>query len=100
MASPGATLSQAIAATGQGLQELVVILLLSNGDVPGAGYCVVISPKIQMEMLHLLATVAGQLTACHLEYLFRLIRRKAVWRFFRHTALFLKLQECIWCVCK
>ena len=41
MASPGATLSQVIAATGQGLAGASGdITFLSNGDVPGAGYCV------------------------------------------------------------
>jgi len=41
MSSPGATLSQVIAATGQGLAGASGdITFLSNGDVPGAGYCV------------------------------------------------------------
>jgi branched-chain amino acid transport system substrate-binding protein len=41
MASPGATLSQVIMATGQGLAGASGdISFLANGDVPGAGYCV------------------------------------------------------------
>ena len=41
MASPGATLSQVIMATGQGLEGASgTISFLSNGDSPGAGYCV------------------------------------------------------------
>ena len=41
MASPGATLSQVIMATGQGLAGASGdISFLSNGDVPGSGYCV------------------------------------------------------------
>ena len=41
MASPGATLSQVIMATGQGLAGASGdISFLTNGDVPGAGYCV------------------------------------------------------------
>ena len=41
MASPGATLSQVIMATGQGLAGASGdISFMSNGDVPGAGYCV------------------------------------------------------------
>jgi branched-chain amino acid transport system substrate-binding protein len=41
MASPSATLSQVIMATGQGLEGASgTISFLANGDVPGAGYCV------------------------------------------------------------
>ena len=41
MASPGATLSQVIMATGQGLAGASGdISFMANGDVPGAGYCV------------------------------------------------------------
>ena len=41
MASPGATLSQVIMATGQGVEGASgTISFLPNGDVPGAGYCV------------------------------------------------------------
>ncbi|MDC3281903.1 ABC transporter substrate-binding protein [Euryarchaeota archaeon] len=41
MASPTATLSQVIMATGQGLEGASgTISFLANGDVPGAGYCV------------------------------------------------------------
>jgi len=41
MASPSATLSQVIQVTGQGLEGASgIISFLSNGDVPGAGYCV------------------------------------------------------------
>ena len=41
MASPGATLSQVIMATGQGVEGASgMISFLANGDVPGAGYCV------------------------------------------------------------
>ena len=41
MASPGATMSQVIMATGQDVDGASgVISFLSNGDVPGAGYCV------------------------------------------------------------
>ncbi|HIE63287.1 MAG TPA: transporter substrate-binding domain-containing protein [Candidatus Poseidoniales archaeon] len=41
MASPGATLSQVIMATGQGLEGASgTISFLANGDSPGAGYCV------------------------------------------------------------
>ncbi len=41
MASPGATLSQVIMATGQGVDGASgTISFLANGDVPGAGYCV------------------------------------------------------------
>jgi branched-chain amino acid transport system substrate-binding protein len=40
-ASPGATLSQVIMATGQGLAGASGdISFMANGDVPGAGYCV------------------------------------------------------------
>ena len=41
MASPGATLSQVMMATGQGLAGASGdISFMANGDVPGAGYCV------------------------------------------------------------
>jgi len=41
MASPSATLSQVIMATGQGLEGASgTISFLANGDSPGAGYCV------------------------------------------------------------
>jgi len=41
MASPGATLSQVIMGTGQGLEGASgTISFLANGDSPGAGYCV------------------------------------------------------------
>ena len=41
LASPGATLSQVIMATGQGLAGASGdISFMANGDVPGAGYCV------------------------------------------------------------
>ena len=41
MASPGATLSQVIMVTGQGLEGASgTISFLANGDSPGAGYCV------------------------------------------------------------
>ena len=41
MASPSATLSQVIQVTGQGLEGASgTISFLSNGDSPGAGYCV------------------------------------------------------------
>ena len=41
MASPAATLSQVIMATGQGLEGASgTISFLANGDSPGAGYCV------------------------------------------------------------
>ena len=41
MASPGASLSQVIMATGQGVAGASGdISFLANGDVPGAGYCV------------------------------------------------------------